>query len=658
MRLRDRIVRTITVGLAILLAVEAVLFFLEYFFFDLSVYDTFLTFMMGAISAVIFAIVVYVGILRIFKDIESRIENTNVEIISDNNVMISTTDITEIDYLINKIRSGVNDDKRLILNIEKLSKFFKSMMGIFEIDEDKKILTTSKQTAEILKIGKYDEIEDAGIIITEEYSRIENEIERVGEANFFVYYAETEKGRRWINIFLQREQRKIYGFVMDVTNQILEKKMYNYEVGLDSVAGVCSFDEFMVRLKELLLEPVNYSCFVTIELKMLKSINDSYGYRVGDEYIRKFAEKLIKSSLRALFGKKSGYEFLMFSCGFYSVEDIHERITEWNAMLENTEFVTPDGKKYKYKIAAGYCIYPDHTNTIENMIKYSSYALYESKKIFGGVLHEFNMESYSRDEFMKRQVKKFYEIVENNDIYYEFQPIVSLLDGNVFGYEAFMRTNDAGIFSAEKMLEIAESENMGYAIEKMTVFNCARMIKENRDIFKDRKLFYNTIINRSLTDMDMQEYNDEYSSIGYLMIPEIRASDNEGEVFEKCMQLMKGDGRKAIDHFMGKYLDYNRLTAAGIHYFKLDRNIIADIFVKKERQALVNTVVKEVKKHNAITIAVGVESREELRVLVELGVDFAQGYYISVPKKNFTKDIRTEIKNEILELNQLRKFTE
>ena len=286
------------------------------------------------------------------------------------------------------------------------------------------------------------------------------------------------------------------------------------------------------------------------------------------------------------------------------------------------------------------------------------YRDYESKKIFGGVLHEFNMESYSRDEFMKRQVKKFYEIIENNDIYYEFQPIVSLLDGNVFGYEAFMRTNDTGIFSAEKMLEIAESENMGYAIEKMTVFNCARMIKENRDIFKDKKLFYNTIINRSLTDMDMQEYNDEYSSIGYLMIPEIRASDNEGEVFEKCMQLMKGDGRKAIDHFMGKYLDYNRLTAAGIHYFKLDRNIIADIFVKKERQALVNTVVKEVKKHNAITIAVGVESREELRVLVELGVDFAQGYYISVPKKNFTKDIRTEIKNEILEFNQLRKFTD
>ncbi|MBR1737703.1 MAG: hypothetical protein IJ736_11920, partial [Firmicutes bacterium] len=103
MKLRDRIVRTLAAGLAVLLIVEAVLFFLEYFFFDLSVYDTFLTFMMGAISAVIFAVVVYVGVLRIFKDIENRIENTKVEIISDNNVKISKTDIVEIDYLINKI---------------------------------------------------------------------------------------------------------------------------------------------------------------------------------------------------------------------------------------------------------------------------------------------------------------------------------------------------------------------------------------------------------------------------------------------------------------------------------------------------------------------------------------------------------------------------
>jgi EAL domain-containing protein (putative c-di-GMP-specific phosphodiesterase class I) len=69
-------------------------------------------------------------------------------------------------------------------------------------------------------------------------------------------------------------------------------------------------------------------------------------------------------------------------------------------------------------------------------------------------------------------------------------------------------------------------------------------------------------------------------------------------------------------------------------YLKIDSNLVENISRKGEILSKVTAIMDIARKHNYITIAEGVDSPANLAILWELGVSFAQGYFIQAPSGN------------------------
>ena len=80
---------------------------------------------------------------------------------------------------------------------------------------------------------------------------------------------------------------------------------------------------------------------------------------------------------------------------------------------------------------------------------------------------------------------------------------------------------------------------------------------------------------------------------------------------------------------------------------KIDIALIRNINTNKNKMNIVKSIINYNKKNNIKTIAEGIENKEELITVINLGVDFVQGYYISFPQPYFAKSIDPEVVNII-----------
>ena len=106
----------------------------------------------------------------------------------------------------------------------------------------------------------------------------------------------------------------------------------------------------------------------------------------------------------------------------------------------------------------------------------------------------------------------------------------------------------------------------------------------------------------------------------------------------------------AIDDFGAGYSNETTLLEAAPDFVKIDKEIVREIHKDLDRQDIIKNLIVYTRKRDIKVIAEGIETREELEKLVELGVDYVQGYYISKPKAKPSK-IKEDLVQEILDIN-------
>ena len=98
---------------------------------------------------------------------------------------------------------------------------------------------------------------------------------------------------------------------------------------------------------------------------------------------------------------------------------------------------------------------------------------------------------------------------------------------------------------------------------------------------------------------------------------------------------MKKHGCKiAIDDFGTGYSNFGYLAKLDIDYIKIDGSLITNIDTDLTQKVTVESILLFAKKMNIKTIAEFVENESIYNILVELGVDFSQGYYFSKPSED------------------------
>ncbi len=242
------------------------------------------------------------------------------------------------------------------------------------------------------------------------------------------------------------------------------------------------------------------------------------------------------------------------------------------------------------------------------------------------------------------------DIIENNRLSYALQPIVDASTGEIFGYEALMRS-DAGInVSPVTILDYATRKKKMYDIEKLTIFNVMEKFVENKDELAGKKIFINSIPGYQLNKKDYGEFAARYKE--YMDNVVIEITENTEFKDKELSTLLKrssSDGFElAIDDYGTGYSNTSSLLSYLPNYLKIDRLLISNIHEDNKKQHFVKSIVEFAVTNGVKTLAEGVENTAELQMVIDLGVNLIQGYYTARPSFEIIKEIDEDIRAEII----------
>ncbi len=243
-------------------------------------------------------------------------------------------------------------------------------------------------------------------------------------------------------------------------------------------------------------------------------------------------------------------------------------------------------------------------------------------------------------------------IIENRSIYTLFQPIVSLISGEVLGFESLSRGPKGSILEYPLDL-IQAAEEYNKSIELEYLFR-ETAILSSKKLTHDKFLFINIdpnlMDNPLFSDLFAKRYKKEFESKRKNIIFEIteRAKiDNYSNIKRIVKEYRKNHFKIAIDDAGAGYSGLRAINEIKPDYLKIDIGLIENINNEPFKQSILKSIVQLANDTSLRIIAEGIENREELNTLIDLGTHYGQGYYLQRPSECI-KEIPVHIKNEIV----------
>lgn len=255
-------------------------------------------------------------------------------------------------------------------------------------------------------------------------------------------------------------------------------------------------------------------------------------------------------------------------------------------------------------------------------------------------------------------------IISHKKIKTVFQPIISLRDGNILGHEALSRiTCDSEIINPNMLFDVAGEYNRLWDLELL----CRTTALEAAFKFMippySKKLFINVNPNTMHDDNFKKGFTKDF-----LLQYGITPNNVIFEITERNVITDIVGFRATIDHYKSQdyniaiddagagYSGLNLISDVNPNYIKLDMKLIRGIDADTLKFALVKGMVELSKVSNIFLIAEGIETYEELETLVNLGVQFGQGYFIQKPDAE-VKEVRQEILQLLKTINLKKNHT-
>ena len=318
-----------------------------------------------------------------------------------------------------------------------------------------------------------------------------------------------------------------------------------------------------------------------------------------------------------------------------SRETIRECLDKLYRAIGEVEFILPDGQNMGLSASGGYAWYPEDSDSLPALMKYSDFAMYQVKRTQKGRLKEFDSEAWKQQMSEDQSRLEFHQMLDAHKIAYHFQPIFRADDGQVYGYEALMRVDMPSLRDPKLVLQIAKEEGLMHEIEKLTMFRATESymaLLERGVISQTAFLFINSIANEDMTTENEREYHERFGQIQDRIIIEITETENlEMELIKKKSAAEGFTGIFALDDYGSGYNSELNLLTLNPHYVKVDVTIVRDIDVDENKQQIVRNIVQYAHERDMKIIAEGIETGTEMKKLLELDVDLLQGFYLARP---------------------------
>ncbi len=387
------------------------------------------------------------------------------------------------------------------------------------------------------------------------------------------------------------------------------------------------------------------------KLDKYKYIYENYGVSEIEDVAGLIARAFSRNTGRKKFiARISDDEFAVvdYTGDFNDPENARNIINdEVNALIESVENKNPAKyKDYDLELNVGYTIEPKGWDSDLRSVMRLAYG-----ELYLNILHD-KRKNYLEDA-LSEDSKDHYDdlmlVLNKKLLTYHFQPIVDAATGEIYAYEALMRTSGGVDISPLVLLQAAAKYKKLYELEKMTLFGIMDYYVKHFDKFKGRRLFINSIPGHFLNDEDFKLFTDKYKEYIKYCVFEIteQNSISDGELFKiKTLTVDDMSGQLAVDDYGSGQSNIQNLLRYTPNIVKIDRFLIKDISRDSNKQLFINNIIEFAKLNDMRVVGEGVETEEELKAVTGYGVDYIQGFYTARPKSEPLDELPQEISKQ------------
>ncbi len=368
----------------------------------------------------------------------------------------------------------------------------------------------------------------------------------------------------------------------------------------------------------------------------MKPINDLYGFEGGDEILKQCAQRLSVAIEDNGFVFRSRGDEFGFLFPDIKDEDGAKHIGQILQEVLNAPFDL-DGRTVRLSGSFGFAVYPDGGHTYEAIMKNIESALYHSKRGGRGRITVYSKEIEDIILENARMEQALRHAIANNQVRPHFQPIISLQDGKLLGFEALARWIDPelGFVSPAKFVPLAEERGIIASLTDKLLLHAARVASGwPEGIF----------LSFNLSSVQLVDPYTAKSIIRTIAKAGLPANRLEIEVTETAMmsdpetasmiidELHEAGIRISMDDFGTGQSSLGRLRELKLDKVKIDRAFIMAIGEDKPAEHIVRAILEMCAGLDLTVVAEGIEEMNQAESLKRYGCHAGQGYLFGKPQ--------------------------
>jgi diguanylate cyclase (GGDEF)-like protein len=380
---------------------------------------------------------------------------------------------------------------------------------------------------------------------------------------------------------------------------------------------------------------------VFLDLDRFKLVNDTLGHGAGDKVLKEVSRRF-RSQTRSgeTIARLGGDEFTFLLEGLSTSAEAEAMANRLLGALEAPLLI--DGHEVAISCSLGIALNDSGQCAADELLRRADVALYQAKadgracwRVFSTDTKSPTIESHENDAGLKRAL-------HNNELRLYFQPVVSLSSGETEGFEALVRWEHParGLLLPGAFIPSAEEAGLIHALGRWVMREAcleaaewqrtfprqpARTVSVNVSPLEFRERAIVAEVEKILSETGLDPSLLKLEFVETALIADADATDT---ILHGFRQL---GVKLAIDDFGTGYSSLSYLRRFEVDTLKIDRSFLMEATGDRRLRAIIRSIIALAHDLNIDVTAEGIETREQLAILVGAGCDHGQGYLFARP---------------------------
>ncbi len=427
-------------------------------------------------------------------------------------------------------------------------------------------------------------------------------------------------------------------FLIFLCAQLVWSRSIQKTADYDELTGIYNLNKLKREIKKVLLRnPNERYTIVKIDMMNFKSINELHGFEVGNEVIIAFADVGKHAKARGFMqARVAADEFILFA-PYEWFEDLELKTVHYEKVFAD---LVSSIKQHDFKFRYGRCSIPAGETNVDEIVNKVTMAHYFAKEKSVASIVDYN-ENFTKNIIRATEItNKISKAIANNEFKLYLQPKVNIDTKEIESAEALVRwqQEDGTFIYPNDFIPIIESNRFIVDLDFYMLDKTCRFLRDRIDAGKK---YVPISVNFSRLHLSNEDTIEKLSSIvdSYsiprnlieIELTESASIDGEDAVMDFEKQLHKNKFKISMDDFGAGYSSFDTLQKINFDVIKLDRSFMMFMEDNDKKKLIIETIVKMAKSLGMRSVSEGVETKEQLEFLKEIGCDMAQGYYFSRP---------------------------